>query len=71
MFWGWLCKQLHKMVLADLRAKRAVLEKPAYVARIKSLIRSTRAQTKAKAFAKKFRSSCVQVVQRKGAAADN
>ena len=71
MFWGWLRKRLRKMDLADLRAKKPPLDKAAYIARVKATIRTAKAQQVAKAFAKKLRSSCAQVVRRKGAAADN
>ena len=64
-------KKLRKMDLADMRKKRALLRKTAYVARIKSVIQTNKAQTVAKAFAKKLRSTCKQVVKRQGAAADN
>ena len=62
---------MRKMDMSDLRAKRAPMHKTDYVARVKSLIRSARAQEKAKAFAKRLRASCAQVALRKGAAADN
>ena len=71
MFWGWMRKKLRKMDMADLRAKRAPLDKAAYTARIKSVMRSAKAQQVAKAYAKKLRSACQQVIRRKGAAADN
>ena len=71
MFWGWLREKLRKMDLADLRKKRAPLGKTSYVLRIKSVIQTNKAQTVAKAFAKKLRSTCKQVVNRQGAAADN
>ena len=63
--------QSRKMDLTDLRAKKPLLDKARYISRVKSVIRSAQAQKVAKAFAKKFRSSCQQVVLRKGAAADN
>ena len=71
MFWGWMRKKLRKMDMADLRAKRAPLDKAAYTARIKSVMRSAKAQQVAKAYAKKLSSACQQVIRRKGAAADN
>ena len=46
-------------------------DKAAYAARVKSVMRSRRAQTVAKNCAAKFRKACQQVVDRKGAAADN
>ena len=57
--------------LADLRKKQPTLDKAAYTARVKSVMHSRRAQTVAKNCAAKFRKACQQVVDRKGAAADN
>ena len=59
------------MDLADLRAKRRPLGKTAYVQRVKSFIRSQKAQQAAKKFAARFRRTCKQVLDRDGAAADN
>ena len=64
-------KKLRKMDLADLREKRALASKAEYIRRIKSVIQTNKAQTVAKAFAKKLRSTCKLVVKRQGAAADN
>ena len=69
--WGWMRRKLRKMALADLKAKRTVLQKPEYIARIKSIFRTGKAQQVANAFAWKFRSSCKQLVLRRGAAADH
>ena len=71
MFWGWIRKRLRSMDLVDLRRKRPTLDRAAYIARVKSLMRSQRAQTVAKNCAAKFRKTCQQVVVRNGAAADN
>ena len=71
MFWGWLRKKLRLMDLADLRKKRRPLGKQAYIQRVKGVIRSNKAQTVAKSCAKRFRTSCQQVVRRHGSAADN
>ena len=71
MFWGWLRRKLRVMDLADVRKKRQPLGKTAYTTRVKSIVRTQRAQTVAKGFAKRFRKSCKQVVARKGAGADN
>ena len=59
------------MDLGDLRKKPAPLDKAAYTARVKSIMRSQKAQAVAKKYAAKFRKTCQQVVARKGAAADN
>ena len=71
MFWGWLRRKLRLMDLADLRAKRDPLGKLAYTTRVKCVIKTQKAQTVAKNFAGRMRKACRQVVQRKGAAADN
>ena len=71
MFWGWLRKKLRNMDLADLRAKRPTLGKTVYIARVKGVMRSQKAQAVAKKYAARFRKTCKQVVERKGAAADN
>ena len=59
------------MDLADLRAKRRPLSKTAYVQRVKSVIRSQKAQGARKKFAARFRTTCKQVFDRGGAATDN
>ena len=71
MFWGWLRKKLRSMDLEDLRKKRQPLGKTAYAARVKGVLKSAKAQTVAKNVAGRFRKACKQVVDRKGAAADN
>ena len=42
LFWGWLRKVLRRMDMADLARKRKPLEKTAYVARVKAVMRSAR-----------------------------
>ena len=71
MFWSWVRRQLRLMDLADLKRKRTSLGKAAYVARVKSLLRSQRAQRVAAQCARKFRRACLQVIKNKGAAASN
>ena len=71
MFWSWLRRKLRMMDLADLRAKRRPLGKTAYVQRVKGVIRSQKAQQAAKKFAARFRTTCTQVFDRGGAAAEN
>lgn len=58
MFWSWLRRKLRAMDLADMRKKRRPLGKTAYTARVKSVMRSQRAQTVAKSFAKGLRKAC-------------
>ena len=71
MFWGWLRKKLREMDLADMQKKRRPMGKTAYTMRVKSVMRSQKAQAVAKNIAKRFQKACKQVVARKGAAADN
>ena len=71
MFWGWTRRQLRLKDLEDIRQKRPVLGKLAYTQRVKALFRSKRAQDVAKQFAKKLKSTCKQIIKRKGAAARN
>ena len=53
------------------RKKRRPLGKLAYTMRVKSVIKSQKAQTVAKNFAGRLRKACQQVIKRKGAAANN
>ena len=71
MFWGWLRRKLRVMDLEDLRKKRRPLGKTAYTTRVKGVIKSQKAQTVAKNFARRMRKACKQVADRSGAAADN
>ena len=71
MFWGWLRKRLRTLDLHDMRKKRKPLGKTSYVARVKSVMKSQKAQAVASSYAGRFRKTCQQVVDRKGGAADN
>ena len=71
MFWGWTRRRLRLMDVKDLRLKRKPLGKTAYVQRVKTLFRSAKAQGVAKKFAKKFRSTCKEVLENGGAGARN
>ena len=71
MCWAWLRRKLRLMDLADLHKKRRCLGKSAYTQRVKSVIRTQKAQTVAKNCVRRFRKACQQVVDRKGAAADS
>ena len=57
--------------LEEIQQKRPILGKTAYELSVKTLVRSQRAQTMAKRFAKKLRSTCLQVIKNNGAAASN
>ena len=54
-----------------MRKKRKPLGKTAYTARVKSVIKSQKAQAVASSYAGRFRRTCQEVVDRKGGAADN
>jgi hypothetical protein len=71
MFWVWLRAQLRTMDLQDLKAKRPLLGRTAYVLRIKALLRRQKAHDVAKACTSKFRCTCRAVLKVDGAAAGN
>ena len=64
-------QRLRTLDLHDLRMKRKPLSKTAYTARVKTVIKSQKAQAVASSYAGRFRKTCQQVVDRKGGAADN
>ena len=66
-FWSWLKRELRKRNLEDLRQKRPVLGKTAYRARVRSVLRSRKANATAASIAKGFRKVCRKVVANKGA----
>ena len=65
--WGWVRKELRMKDLADLKARRRVPSKPAYKARIVSLLQSRRAQEVASKYACGYRKVCKDVVKARGA----
>ena len=67
-YWGWLRKKLRAMDLADALAKRPVLGKAAYKARVRRVMKSAKSQTVAGNYAKGLRGACKRVVAAKGAA---
>ena len=69
MFWAWLRKELRKRDLEDLRLKRPVLRKTLYIRRVRSVLRTRKAQTVAARIARSLKSKCKEVVAKKGAAA--
>ena len=60
--------RLRAIDLADAVAKRPVLNKTAYKARVRRVIKSVRSQTVAGNYAKGLRGTCKRVVAAKGAA---
>jgi hypothetical protein len=67
-FWAWLRKKLRSMDLADAMAKRRVLGRTAYTARVRRVATSKTAQRVAAACARGLRKVCQEVVAKKGAA---
>ena len=67
-FWGWLRKKLRAMDLKDCVSGRPVLDKPAYVARVRRVLNSKAAQKCAANCAKSLRKVCKEAVLKKGAA---
>ena len=65
--WGWLRKRLLLKDLADLQARRPAPPKKPYKARVRSIMRTTLAQAKARKFASDFRRVCKEVIKKKGA----
>ena len=67
-YWSWLRRKLRAMDLSDALAKRPVLGKMAYKARVSRVIKTARSQTVAANIAKGLKSTCKRVVAAKGAA---
>ena len=67
-FWSWLRKQLRALDLRDAVAKRPVLGKTAYRARVRAVCKSARAQQKAANIANGLKKVCKVVLAKKGAA---
>ena len=67
-FWSWLRRTLRAKDLADVVAKRPVLGKSAYIARVRRVLKARRAQTCAANCVKSLRKVCLEVVEKKGAA---
>ena len=67
-FWARLRKRLRAMDLADAVAKRFVLGKMAYKARVVRLLKTNRAQQTAINIAKGYRKTCKRIVECRGAA---
>jgi transposase len=71
MFWGWLRKELLRMDLADLCAKKAPVGKSALKQRVRILCSGARAKRVARNCHRHLRTACKKVIQKKGAAAGN
>ena len=68
LFWGWLRRRLRTLDLKDLVAKKPLLGKMAYKARVARVCQSQRAQRVAAACAKNLRTVCLKVIRNNGAA---
>jgi len=67
-FWGWLRYRLRLRDLSDLRAGRPALGKTAYRVRVRSMLKSQKAQNVAKAKFNAFKKVCQEVKRKRGAA---
>ena len=65
-YWGWLRKQLRLKDLADMRAKRPVISKLAYKARVRAICDTQKAKHVASKFAGDMRRVCKEVIKKKG-----
>ena len=68
-FWSWLRRELRRRDLQDYKQKKAALTKPQYIARVRQVLQTTKAQQVAKRIAGGFRKTCKEVDNKKGAAA--
>ena len=66
-FWSWLRRQLRQMDLNDQCAKRPVLSKPQYIARVRALLKTEKAKLAASHIARGQKKICQIIVDRKGA----
>ena len=66
-FWGWLRKQLRRLDLADMKAKRPVLTVPQYRSRVRGVMRTQKAQQVARSCTQGLRKVCREVVRKNGA----
>ena len=57
--------------LADMKEKRASLDKKAYTLRVKTLLRGKKAQTVAGQCARNFRRKCLEIIKNNDATASN
>ena len=68
-FWSWLRRELRRRDLQDFKRKRQPLTKPQYVARVKQVMQTKKAQLKASNIARGFRKTLKEVDRKRGAAA--
>ena len=68
-FWSWLRRELRRRDLQDYRQKKACLTKAQYIARVRQVLGTEKAQQVAKRIASGFRKTCKEVDDKSGAAA--
>ena len=68
-YWSWLRRRLRALDLADARAKRAVLSKPAYQSRVRRVMKTARSTTVASNIIGGFRKTCKEIHDLGGGAA--
>ena len=68
-FWSWLRRELRRRDLVDFKSKRAPITKAQYIARVKQVLTTRRANLAAANIAKSLKKVCKEVVDKKGAAA--
>ena len=68
-FWSWLRRELRRCDLQDYKQKKPALTKQQYIARVRQVLQTTKAQQVAKRIAGGFRKTCKEVDNKKGAAA--
>ena len=68
-FWSWLRKELRRRDLEDYKAKRPCLTKAQYIARVKEVLLTAKAQRAAGNIAGGLRKVCQEVADKSGAAA--
>ena len=67
-FWGWLRREMRRRDLQDWNAKRPLVGRTAYTARLRAVLRSKKAQGVAGRFAAGLLNVCKEVLKKKGAA---
>jgi transposase len=68
-FWSWLRRELRRRDLQDYQMQKPCLSKPQYIARVKQVLQTAKAQRVASRIAAGLRKVCKEVVEKEGAAA--
>ena len=67
-FWSWLRRELRRRDLRDYQQKKACLTKVQYIARVKKVLQTRKAQQVAGRISAGFRKTCKEVAKKAGAA---